>query len=248
MIPEMRYLLSGLRGFLMTHRAKETTCAGHPRRRPWSLRAITPLTVAALTAIAVGQTSLAQRAKQKQTSRVYSIDAAQSQINVILAQEGFISKRYPTHRVVVKNFNGKIDLPKEETRLSVEVEAEAGSLTNVDEAMSEFERKEFHQVLRNVVLESSKFPTVKFASISVANVQRSGDNRSFTLNGDLTLHGVTKRVSFPVNVTLTKDQIRATGEATLKQSDFGMKPFEKGLGLIKVGDEVKVNFVMVAKT
>jgi polyisoprenoid-binding protein YceI len=201
-----------------------------------------------MVAIVIGQTSVAQRAKQKEPSRLYSFDAAQSQINVILTQEGFIGKRYPTHRVAVKNFNGKLELPKEETRLSVQVEAEAGSLTNVDAAMSEFERKEFHHVLRNDVLETSKFPTVKFVSVSVADVKKSGDNRSFTLNGDLTLHGVTKRVSFPVNVTLTRDQIRATGEATLKQSDFGLKPFEKGLGLIKVGDVVKVNFVVVAKT
>jgi polyisoprenoid-binding protein YceI len=231
----------------MIRRAKDKTSNGRARHRSRILRDLASFTLAVLVAIAMNQTSLAQRAKQKQPSRVYSVDAAQSQINVILTQEGFISKRYPTHRVTVKNFNGKVELPKEETRLSVQVEAEAGSLTNVDTAMSEFERKEFHHVLLNVALETSKFPTIKFVSVSVAEVQKSGDNRSFTLNGDLTMHGVTKRVSFPVNVTLTKDQIRATGEATLKQSDFGMKPFEKGLGLIKVGDEVKVNFVVVAK-
>lgn len=189
----------------------------------------------------------AQRTNQKQL-RIYDIDLSQSQINVILVQEGFVGKRYPTHRVAVKNFSGKIVLPKDETRLSVAVEAEASMLTNVDEGMSEFERKEFHHVLRHAVLESSKYPTIKFVSTSVTNVQKSGDNRSFTLNGELTMHGVTKGVSFPVNVTMNKEIIRASGEAKLRQSDFGMKPFERGLGLIKVGDDVKVNFVVVAKS
>lgn len=159
-----------------------------------------------------------------------------------------MSRRYPVHRVTVKNFSSKIELPKDETRLSVEVEAPAGLLTNTDEAMSEFERNEFHNVLRNTVLESTKFPSIKFVSASVADIQKSGDNRSFTLHGDLTMHGVTKRVSFPVSVTLTKVELRATGETKLKQSDFGMRPFERGLGLIKIGDEVKVNFIVVAKT
>lgn len=192
--------------------------------------------------------SVAQRTKPRSQPRTYTIDATQSQIVVTLTQEGLISKRYPTHRVVAKSFSGRIELPGDETKMSVVVEAEAKAMTNVDEAMSEFERKEFHNVLRNGVLEAEKFPVVKFTSASVANVKRSGDDRSFTLTGDLALHGVTKRMSFPVQATMTADQLRATGEGKFKQSDFAMKPFEKGLGLIKVGDELKVNFIIVAKS
>ncbi len=187
----------------------------------------------------------AQRAKPK--SRSFVIDAAQSQINVILTQEGLVRKRYPTHRVLAKTFSGKIDLPREEARLKAEVEAEVVSLTNVDELMSEFERKEFHHSLRNQVLEAEKFPAIKFASVSVADVKQKGEGRSFTLTGDLTMHGVTKRVSFPVEVVISADQLRATGEARLKQTDFSMKPFEKGMGLIRVSDELTVNFQIVAK-
>ncbi|MGH9803038.1 MAG: YceI family protein, partial [Blastocatellia bacterium] len=113
--------------------------------------------------------------------------------------------------------------------------------------MGDFERKEFHAALRNQVLESDKFPTIKFTSVSVSNVQRDGDKRSFTLNGDLTVHGVTKRMAFPVNATISDKELRATGEEKLKQTDFGLKPFEKGLGLIKIGDELKVSFNVVAK-
>ena len=54
------------------------------------------------------------------------------------------------------------------------------------------------------------------------------------------MHGVTKRVAFPVNCNHQRNrELRAAGEAKLKQSDFGMKPFEKGLGLIKIGDETE---------
>ncbi|MGH9845854.1 MAG: YceI family protein [Blastocatellia bacterium] len=191
--------------------------------------------------------SLAQRAKSKTPARVYTFDAAQSGIVVTLVQEGMISKRYPTHRVLAKSFSGKIDLPTDETKMAVVVEAEAKAMTNADEAMSEFERKGFHDVLRNTVLESEKFPVIKFVSASVSNVRKSGDNRNFTLAGDLVLHGVTKRISFPVQVAFDGDQLRATGETKLKQSDFGMKPFEKGMGLIKISDDTKVGFSIVAK-
>lgn len=191
--------------------------------------------------------SFAQRAKPKPSSRTFTFDATESRIDIILTQEGLIGKRYPTHRVVVKSFSGKVELPKDETSMSVAMEAEAKSLTNADEAMGDFERKGFHDVLRNTVLEISKHPTIKFVSASVSKAQKSGNTRSFTLAGDLILHGVTKRVEFPVNATLSGDELRATGEAKLKQSDFAMQPFERGMGLIKIGDEVKVAFNVVAK-
>jgi polyisoprenoid-binding protein YceI len=205
--------------------------------------------------------SYAQRARPKPTSKpqvpsqsqsqsqaqTYTFDASQSQINAILDQQGLIVRRHPNHTVAAKSFSGKINLPKDEAHLAVTLEAQTDALTNIDSTMGDFERKEFHAALRNEVLETGKFPTIQFRSVSVANIQRSGDNRTFTLTGDLTLHGVTRRVVFPVKATITKDQLQATGEAKLKQSDFGMKPFEKGLGLIKIGDEVKVTFTVVAK-
>lgn len=192
--------------------------------------------------------SQANALSTKPQQRVFTFDAEASQINVILTQEGMIRRRYPTHRVVAKSFNGKISLPDDETKMAVEMEAEAKMMTNADELMSEFERKEFHNVLRNEMLEAEKFPTIRFVSVSVGNVKKSGDKRSFTLNGDLILRGMTKRMSVPVNATISEKELRAIGEAKLKQSDFGLKPFEKGLGLIKIGDDVKVSFSIVAKS
>jgi polyisoprenoid-binding protein YceI len=211
------------------------------------LRYVIPL--ACLLLLTPDQISSAQRPKQSPKTRAYTIDLSQSQVTTTLTQEGFIARRYPSHRVEVKNFNGKVEVSeKDETQIEVEVEAESKSLTNVDQGMSEFERKEFHAVVNNLVLESDKFPRIKFVSVSVSDAQKSGETRSFTLKGDLTLRDVTKRVSFPVTVTGDKDQLRASGEAKIKQSDFGIKPYSGKLGLIKIGDEVKINFAIVAKS
>ena len=219
-------------------------------KRSGRRRAFALLMFVVLFAGVANQSSTAQRARQKPRqpqARSYTFDASASEINVILTQEGLISRRYPTHRVVAKSFSGKIELPKDETKMTAQMEAEAKTMTNLDKTMGEFERKEFHAVLRNTVLEVDKFPTIKFVSVSLSELKKVGNQRSFTLNGDLTLHGVTKRMAFPVTATISETELRATGEAKLKQSDFGMKPFEKGLGLIKIGDEVKVTFTVVAK-
>ncbi|MBO0857789.1 MAG: YceI family protein [Chloracidobacterium sp.] len=191
----------------------------------------------------------AQSAKPKDKTRVYTIELSQSRITVKITQKGFLSGRYPNHYVEVKNFNGKIEVSdKDETRIAVEVEAEAKSLTNVDEGMTDLERREFHNILNNLVLESDKYPIIKFVSVSISDARKSGDNRTFTLNGDLTLRDSTRRVSFPIAATISKDRLRATGDAEIKQTDFGIRPYSGKLGMIKIGDVVKVNFEIVAKS
>ena len=212
-------------------------------------RRAAPVACFIILLLAQNQDLSAQRAKRKDKTRIYTIDLSQSRVTATIKQEGFIARRYPTHRVEAKNFTGKIEVPeRDETRIAVEVEAETKSLTNADEGMTEFERREFHNVLNNSVLESDKFPMIKFVSVSVSDARKSGETRSFTLNGDLTMRDATKRVSFPVTVTISKDQLRATGDAELKQTDFGIKPYSGKLGMIRIGDEVKINFAIVAKS
>ncbi|HKQ91033.1 MAG TPA: YceI family protein [Blastocatellia bacterium] len=212
-------------------------------------RSAAPVACFVILLLAQNQDLSAQRAKRKDKTRIYTIDLSQSRVTATLTQEGFIARRYPTHRVEVKNFTGKIEAPeRDETRIAVEVEAETKSLTNADEGMTEFERREFHNVLNNSVLESDKFPMIKFVSVSVSDARKSGETLSFTLNGDLTMRDATKRVSFPVTVTISKDQLRATGDAELKQTDFGIKPYSGKLGMIRIGDEVKISFAIVAKS
>ncbi len=191
------------------------------------------------------QRSKALKKPAPAAAKTYLMSAAQSQITITLIQEGVLRKIHPTHHVAVKSFSGRIQLPADESKAAAELDAEAKSFINIDD-MKDFERSGFHKVLHEEVLASDRFPTIKFRSVSITNVQKSGDHRSFTLNGDLTLRGVTKRVAFPVKVTINGKQLRATGEGNIKQTDFGITPYSGGLGTIKIGDQLKVSFVIVA--
>jgi polyisoprenoid-binding protein YceI len=93
------------------------------------------------------------------------------------------------------------------------------------------------------VLESSKFPKITFRSVRVSNFKGT----SLTVHGDLSLHGVTKRIAMPVSVSVTPQQLRATGKYVLKQTDFGITPYSAAGGSIKVKNEVILNFNIVAK-
>ena len=215
------------------------------------MKTLSPKTIIIVALLLLPFGSTAQRGKAiKKTSsaaaKIYSMNAAQSQITITLTQEGALQRIHPLHHVAAKNFSGRIQLPMDETKTSVELDADTKSFINIDADMKDFEKSGFHKVLHNEVLLSDRFPSIKFRSVSVTNLQKSGNNRSFTLNGDLTLRGVTRRVAFPVKVTLQGNQLRATGEENIKQTDFNITPYSGGLGTIKIGDQLKVSFTIVA--
>jgi len=67
----------------------------------------------------------------------------------------------------------------------------------------------------------------------------------FEAKGDLSLAGVTKTITMPINVTpLGEKKIKITGTTTVKMTDFKIEPPapKLALGMIKTGDDVKLIF------
>jgi len=61
-------------------------------------------------------------------------------------------------------------------------------------------------------------PKAAFASTDV----KTGTGKDAIIEGDLTLHGVKKAISFPAKIETTADSVSIASEFTIKQSDFGM--------------------------
>jgi hypothetical protein len=67
----------------------------------------------------------------------------------------------------------------------------------------------------------------------------------FDSKGELSMAGVTNKISMPVTMErLEGNQLKTKGNVTLKMTAFGMKPPAPKilLGMISTGDDVKVNF------
>jgi hypothetical protein len=68
-----------------------------------------------------------------------------------------------------------------------------------------------------------------------------------TLSGELTLHGVTRPQIVSARLFLTGDTVRAQGEATVRQSEYGIRLVSAAGGMLKVKEEVKLTFDIVAR-
>lgn len=114
--------------------------------------------------------------------------------------------------------------------------------------------------MRTKFLNVEKFPTATFKAVSVSGPKTIAPNSpaDITVSGDLTIHGVTKRVTAPVRVVLipeselTKssrgpgDWIHATTEFPIKLSDFDIQ-VPQTLGM-KLSNDVKLKLDLFANT
>ncbi|MGE0132272.1 MAG: YceI family protein [Blastocatellales bacterium] len=182
-------------------------------------------------------------------TRTYTIVPAESSFWVFVGKSGFLSAFAHDHEIGVKRFSGRVVAHEAgATGGSLELEIDAQSLIVLDKKPSEEDKKKIFDSMHNEVLESAKHQKITFKSVSVDAVKQTGnDAYSFVVNGDLTLRGVTKRIAVPVTATITPQQLRAAGKYTLKQTDYGIKPYSAAGGTIKVKNEVVVNFNIVAK-
>jgi polyisoprenoid-binding protein YceI len=192
-----------------------------------------------LTVFAIGQSR----------TRTYTIVPSESSFWVLAGKTGLFSALAHDHEIGVKSFSGRVVVPAAGAGAgSLEMEVDAPSLEVLDKKPSEEDKKKIFNSMHTEVLESAKFQKITFKSVSVSDVKQTGnDAYSFVVNGDLSLHGVTKRIAVPVAATVTPQQLRATGKYTLKQTDYGIRPYSAAGGTIKVKDEVVVNFDIVAK-
>ena len=115
----------------------------------------------------------------------------------------------------------------------MEVHVGAQALRVIDPDVSEKERAEVQKtVLGQEVLDSERNREIVFKS---TGAEAAGQGR-WTLRGNLTLRGQTR----PVMVQVTLKNGRYTGEARVKQTDFGIKP--PGKAGVRAKDEVKIEF------
>ncbi|HEX4948483.1 MAG TPA: YceI family protein [Blastocatellia bacterium] len=176
-------------------------------------------------------------------AKTYNIVPAESSLTVFVGKAGALSFFAHDHNIAVRSYAGRVVVPAAgAAQGSLELDIDAKSLVVLDK-VSESDRKEITNSMNNSVLETAKFPKITFRSVSVSNFNGS----SLTVNGDLTLHGVTKRIAVPVNMSATLQLLRATGKYVLKQTDFGITPYSAAAGSIKVKNEVVINFNIVAK-
>jgi polyisoprenoid-binding protein YceI len=164
------------------------------------------------------------------SAQQHSIDAQKSTLTIHVGKTGAFSGFGHEHEVRAPIHNGTAETG---SHPAVEIHVDARQLRVIDKDASEKERAEVQRaMLGPEVLNSEQHQEIVFRSTAA---ESAGQDR-WTLRGNITLLGQTR----PVTAQVTLRDGHYTGEAAVKQTDFGIKP--PGKAGVRAKDEVKIQF------
>ncbi|OBI41529.1 S-adenosyl-L-methionine-dependent methyltransferase [Mycobacterium kyorinense] len=86
-------------------------------------------------------------------------------------------------------------------------------------------------------LHAERFPDIRFTAEAIEK-----SDAGYRLRGELQIHGKTREQVIDLCTADLGDSWRMTSNTTVRQSDFGVKPYSLLMGSLKVADEVTVSF------
>lgn len=165
---------------------------------------------------------------------VYVIDPVHSQPQWEATHIGFSKQHGNFGRAT-----GKVALDRTAKKGTVDVTIDATTIRTYDGRLDAIVKSEKY-------FDVEKYPTITFRSNDV----RFDNDHVVAVNGDLTMHGITKPVTLAVTgftcgqqTFNKKPMCGAEATATIKRSDFGMTT---GLAIGNPGDEIKLTIPVEA--
>jgi polyisoprenoid-binding protein YceI len=183
----------------------------------------------------------------KPASARYLINARASRLTVHVFAKGVLSALGHNPTVAVRGLSGEawVD-PEKVEAASVRITVAASSLGVTDD-ISDKDRREIERQMFEDVLEVTDYPEIVYACSRVSANKTGEGQYSVELNGELTLHGVTRNQAVSARVMLQGTTLTAFGDFFLHQTDYGIRLVSALGGALKVKDEVKCSFNIAAQ-
>ncbi len=146
-----------------------------------------------------------------------AVEPAAPKTTIAIAPEssvGFVgSKVTGSHEGGFESFTGSVMVAGDEvTSAEVHIEIDATSLWADDERLTgHLKSADFFDV--------ETHPTAAFHSTAIA----ANEDGTYTITGNLDLHGTTKQISFPATIAMSDGAFTANAEFSIKRFDFGIE-------------------------
>jgi polyisoprenoid-binding protein YceI len=165
-------------------------------------------------------------------SQERGLDTQRSTITIHVGKSGLLSAAAHDHTITAPVSSGTV---RESAAPHIEFTVETARMTvKPDPKVDAKTQATIQTDMEEMTLETKKYPEIAFRS---SRIERIAEGQ-WRVDGDLSLHGVTK----PVSLTVKQTGDSWTTRTVLKQTDFGIKPISIGGGMIKVRNEVEIDF------
>jgi len=202
--------------------------------------------VRSLSEVVILQQAIERHAVPEATVR-YILDGKTSKFTAQAFATGLLSAFGHNPTIAIPDFDGEALVNSdaiEESTLRVVIKA--SSLIVTDE-ITDKDRNEINRRMHEEVLESSGYPEIIYECSKISASKLGEGQHWAALNGELSLHGVTRNQPLSARVTLNGDTLWAAGGFSVRLSDYEIRPVSAVGGTVKLKDELRLSFDITAR-
>jgi len=193
------------------------------------------------------QSSTASEEQSETATDRYVIDGRSSRFTVRATATGLLAAMGHNPNINIRDFSGEMRFDPEKLEAgSFRLVIKTSSL-GVQDDMSDKDRREIERLMNLEVLETVKFPEVLYDAPRISVTNMTDMLYSAKLDGELSLHGITRSQPITARVAMLGSMLRASGDFSLDQTDYKIKLVSVAGGALKLKDELKFSFEIVAR-
>jgi polyisoprenoid-binding protein YceI len=186
-----------------------------------------PAAVSLATASPAGATPVAASAGSGSASLggTWSVDPTIGSLSDFT--DSFVGYRVDEQLVNVGATTAVGRTPKVSGSLTVSGTTITAATITADQPALQSDRSRRDGQLRTQAIQTDRYPTATFvlaAPIQLDHLPAEGETVSATAVGDLTLHGVTTRVSIPIQAKLSNEVVMVVGSLPIAFADYSITP------------------------
>jgi hypothetical protein len=174
---------------------------------------------------------------------LYRFYPAQSRFTVHAVATGVLSFAAHSPTFAVREFSGEARMNgRQIDELSLLLSTRSLEL---QDRVAPADRREIEGRMRNEVLETNRYPEVRFHAEGIGLEPRSRGEYQASIDSRLTLHGICRSYKLLADVVVYDDALRLRGQHALRMSQHQIKPVTHMGGTIKLKDELDLSFDIV---
>jgi YceI-like domain len=185
---------------------------------------------------------------------VFRLNATRSQLHILVYRGGPFARLGHNHVVSSKNLSGSVWLSEQLASCGFDIMMPVADLIVDDPNDRKAEGEQFGAAVpeeardgtRKNMLKPEQLDGESFPRISLHAVSVGGSFEMPVIMTRVELKDQIREIPVTATVSLQGNELTATGEFDLKQSDFGITPFSFGMGALQVVDTLHIKFRLVA--
>jgi len=185
----------------------------------------------------------------------FQIDAASSQVLVLVYRAGKMAKLGHNHVLSVHALSGEVFMPADISQASFRLEFPVAAMSVDEPALRAGLGEDFSAPVDTASIDGTRahmlgeklLDATHFASVRLQSgaLRPEGDHWLVSLHITVRDHDSVAEV--PVTLVSTADELSASGEFDLSHAQLGLTPYSVGLGALRVAEIIHIRYRLVAR-